>query len=76
MQTTSPTALTPYHHAKYYAHDLTHLHSFFVSGTASHMMRAMWGLEKSQMKDRNIVFQEEDRETYIEQILSKAIRQH
>ena len=51
----------------------THLHSFLVSGTASHMMRGMWGLEKDQMEDRNIVFQEEDRERYIEKILTTAI---
>ena len=46
-----------------------HLHSFIVSGTPSHTMRLLWGVEKSQMSGWHIVFQEEDRETYIQQIL-------
>lgn len=47
-----------------------HLHSFLVSGTPSHTMRLLWGTDKSQMLAWNIVFQEEDKETYIETMIN------
>lgn len=50
-----------------------HLHSFIVSGTPSHSMRLLWGSDKSQMTAWHIVFQEEDRDTYVRAILEKAI---
>ena len=50
-----------------------YLHSFIVSGTASHTMRLLWGTEKSQMNAWHVVFQEEDKESYIREILNQAI---
>jgi hypothetical protein len=46
-----------------------HLHSFIVSSTPSHTMRLLWGVDKSQMQEWHIVFQEEDRDTYIGEML-------
>jgi hypothetical protein len=45
------------------------LESFIVSNTPSHVMRKQWGLEKSEMAKRNIVFQDEDKDTYIGHVL-------
>jgi hypothetical protein len=41
------------------------LDSFIVSNTASHMMRKQWGIEKPEMVKRHILFQEEDKDSYI-----------
>jgi len=41
------------------------LESFIVSNTPSHVMLAQWGIEKPEMNRRHILFQEEDRDTYI-----------
>lgn len=41
------------------------LSSFIVSNTASHVMRLLWGIDKSAMEARNILFQEEDKSTYV-----------
>ena len=48
---------------------IVHLHSFIVSNTPSHTMRLLWGMTKPQMFERHIVFQEEDKETYVRSIL-------
>jgi hypothetical protein len=48
------------------------LHSFIVSNTPSHTMRLLWGMDKTAMNARHIVFQEEDRDTYIQWILERA----
>ena len=45
------------------------LESFIVSNTPSHVMRKQWGIEKTEMAMRNIVFQDEDKDTYIGGIL-------
>ena len=50
-----------------------HLHSFIVSNTPSHTMRLLWSVEKSQMMAWHIVFQEEDRETYVRSILERVL---
>lgn len=50
-----------------------HLHSFIVSGTPSHTMRLLWGVEKSQMQKWNILFQEEDEQNYVRAMLIKVI---
>jgi hypothetical protein len=47
------------------------LESFIVSSTPSHVMRKQWGIEKAEMENHHIVFQDEDKETYIESILVK-----
>ena len=46
------------------------LHSFIVSNTSSATMRRHWSMEKSEMQKRHILFQEEDRESYISRLLS------
>jgi hypothetical protein len=45
------------------------LESFIVSNTPSHVMRKQWGIEKAEMAKRHIVFQDEDKDTYIGAIL-------
>jgi hypothetical protein len=45
------------------------LESFIVSNTPSHVMRKQWGIEKDEMAKRHIVFQDEDKDTYIGAIL-------
>ena len=50
------------------------LESFIVSNTPSHVMRKQWGIEKSEMMRRHIVFQDEDTDTYIEAVLLASAR--
>ena len=45
------------------------LHSFIVSNTSSATMRRQWGKEKSEMQKRHIVFQQEDKDSYVRTIL-------
>lgn len=44
------------------------LESFIVSNTPSQTMKMLWGMEKAEMQERHIVFQE-DRALYVEKIL-------
>ena len=46
------------------------LESFIVSNTQSTTMRRMWGMEKSEMQKRHILFQEEDRYSYVGTMLN------
>jgi len=48
------------------------LHSFIVSNTSSATMRMLWNMEKPEMQKRNILFQEEDRESYVRSMLDAA----
>ena len=48
------------------------LHSFIVSNTPSAKMRQMWNMEKNEMEERNVLFQEEDKDFYIGKILNAA----
>ena len=41
------------------------LHSFIVSNTPSATMHRIWSMEKSEMRKRNILFQEEDKDSYV-----------
>ncbi len=41
------------------------LDSFIVSNTPSHVMRKQWGIEKRKMSKRHILFQDEDKDSYI-----------
>ena len=50
------------------------LHSFIVSNTSSTTMRMLWNMEKPEMQKRNILFQEEDRESYVSSMLDDARR--
>ena len=55
--------------------DLTvSLHSFIVSNTSSAIMRTHWNMEKPEMQKRNILFQEEDGDSYVRSMLEAAGR--
>jgi hypothetical protein len=45
------------------------LDSFIISNTPSHTMRMLWGMDKPAMKQRHVLFQEEDHDTYIAEML-------
>ncbi|GEM82200.1 DEAD/DEAH box helicase family protein [Meiothermus hypogaeus] len=45
------------------------LESFIVSNTPSHVMEKQWGIDKNEMTKRHILFQDEDKDTYIETVL-------
>ncbi|MGZ4871095.1 MAG: hypothetical protein ACXVK3_04320 [Candidatus Angelobacter sp.] len=45
------------------------LDSFIISNTPSHMMRMLWNMDKLAMKQRHVLFQEEDQDTYIWEML-------
>lgn len=46
-----------------------HLNSFIISKTSSAEMCVLWQMQKHEMQNRHILFQEEDRENYIETVL-------
>ena len=46
------------------------LQSFIVSNTPSATMRRQWGMEKSEMQKRHVLFQEEDMDSYVGTILN------
>lgn len=48
------------------------LQSFIVSNTPSHTMRMLWHMEKADMQKRHILFQEEDKDTYVQSMLEKV----
>ena len=45
------------------------LQSFIVSNTPSTTMRMLWRMEKSEMQMRNILFQKEDKDSYVKTML-------
>jgi len=48
------------------------LSSFIVSNTPSHAMARKWpGVDRAEMVGRNILFQEEDRTSYVGRILEE-----
>lgn len=49
------------------------LESYIVSNTPSHVMQKQWGIAKAEMLKRHIVFQEEDKDTYIGDVLQAGI---
>lgn len=49
------------------------LYSFIVSNTRSETMRSLWNMDKPAMESRNILFQEEDGDTYIGAMLSSVV---
>lgn len=49
-----------------------HLESFIVSNTPSHTMKMLWGMDKPAMAARHILFQEEDKETYVKKMLESV----
>jgi hypothetical protein len=48
------------------------LQSYIVSNTPSHTMKMLWNIEKEEMKKRNVLFQEEDKDTYVESMLESV----
>lgn len=48
------------------------IHSFIVSNTPSHTMAMLWDMKKSDMASRHVVFQEEDKDTYVRSMLKVA----
>ena len=46
------------------------LHSFIVSNTPSATMRRMWRMEKNEMQKRHVLFQEEDKDSYVGTMLN------
>ncbi len=46
------------------------LQSFIVSNTPSATMRMLWHMEKSEMQNRHILFQEEDKDSYVGTMLN------
>ncbi len=49
------------------------LESFIVSNTPSHVMQKQWGIEKPAMSERHILFQDEDRDSYMGAILAETV---
>lgn len=47
------------------------LSSFIISNTPSHVMRLLWAVEKTAMDARNILFQEEDKATYVRDMMRR-----
>jgi hypothetical protein len=45
------------------------LTSFIISNTSSHTMKLLWRMDKSEMEARHILFQEEDKDTYVRAML-------
>ena len=48
------------------------LQSFIVSNTPSATMQMLWGIDKSEMQKRHVLFQEEDRASYVRSMLEGA----
>jgi hypothetical protein len=48
------------------------LSSFIISNTPSHVMRLLWAVEKPAMDSRNILFQDEDKETYVGDLMRRV----
>lgn len=49
------------------------LNAFIVSNTPSHTMQLLWGMSKAAMEACHILFQEEDQDVYIENMLDAAL---
>ena len=49
------------------------LSSFIISNTPSHVMRLLWGIEKKAMDARNILFQDEDKATYVSDMMERIV---
>lgn len=49
------------------------LASYLVSNTPVHDMEEQWGMDKAAMAARNVLFQKEDRDTYIKTLLEGII---
>ncbi len=45
------------------------LESFIVSNTPSHIMRKRWSIDKADMQQRHVLFQDEDKDSYVRSML-------
>jgi hypothetical protein len=48
------------------------LQSFIISNTPSHTMEMLWSMKKAEMQRRNILFQGEDKDTYVRTMLERV----
>jgi hypothetical protein len=48
------------------------LQSFIVSNTSSATMGMLWRMEKSEMQKRHVLFQQEDKDSYVRNMLEAA----
>ncbi len=48
------------------------LQSFIISNTPSATMRLLWNMEKAEMQRRHVLFQEEDKDSYVRSMLEAA----
>ena len=53
--------------------NLASLSSFIISNTPSHTMRLLWAVDKAAMDARNILFQEEDKATYVREMMERIV---
>ena len=51
------------------------LQSFIVSNTPSATMRRQWGMQKSEMQKRHVLFQDEDKDSYVGVMLNSLIHE-
>lgn len=49
------------------------LNSFIISNTPSFTMRSLWGISKADMEAKHILFQEEDKDTYVQSLLQQSL---
>jgi hypothetical protein len=49
-----------------------HLQSFIVSNTPSATMQMLWNMKKVEMHERHVLFQEEDKDSYVRSMLASA----
>jgi len=55
------------------ADPLVILHSFVISNTPVHEMKLLWGVDKEIMEGCHVLFQQEDKEEYIEMLLKRTL---
>jgi hypothetical protein len=53
--------------------DNVRLHSFIVSNTPSYTMSMLWRMDKGEMQKRHVLFQEEDRDSYVRSMLEVVL---
>ncbi len=48
------------------------LQSYIVSNTPSFTMKLLWNMDKSEMQKRHVLFQEEDKDSYVKSMLDSV----
>jgi len=49
------------------------LQSFIVSNTPSSTMQMLWNMKKAEMQQRHVLFQEEDKDSYLRSMLDSTL---